>query len=145
MANKGNYKIKNYKKYRGNVDNIVYRSSWECKCMTYFDTNPNVLWWTSEECIIPYRDPVTGKSRRYFPDFVICVKQIDGSKKTIMIEVKPQHQTQEPKVQKRKTKKYINEVYTYAVNQAKWKAAIEFCKDNKWEFQVITENELFGK
>ena len=35
-----------------------------------------------------------------------------------------------------------SEVTTWAVNKAKWKAAEEFCKDNQWEFKIITEKEL---
>jgi hypothetical protein len=31
---------------------------------------------------------------------------------------------------------------TYAVNQAKWKAAKEFCSDHMWEFIILTEKEL---
>jgi hypothetical protein len=31
---------------------------------------------------------------------------------------------------------------TYAVNQAKWKAASEYCEDRKIEFKIITEKEL---
>jgi len=31
---------------------------------------------------------------------------------------------------------------TYAVNQAKFKAADEFCKDHGWEFMIVTEKEL---
>jgi hypothetical protein len=31
---------------------------------------------------------------------------------------------------------------TYAVNQAKWKAAQEFCDDRRIEFKIITEIEL---
>ena len=40
------------------------------------------------------------------------------------------------------TKRYINEVVTWSVNKAKWKAAEEFCKDQNWEFMLITEKEL---
>ena len=32
----------------------------------------------------------------------------------------------------------------YAVNQAKWKYAQEFCKDNLLEFKIITEEQLFN-
>ena len=39
-------------------------------------------------------------------------------------------------------KSYINEVTNYAVNQAKWKSARNFCKDNLLEFKIITEDEL---
>ena len=42
----------------------------------------------------------------------------------------------------RYTKSYITEVKTYAVNQAKWKAADEWCKDRRIEFKIITEDEL---
>ena len=31
---------------------------------------------------------------------------------------------------------------TYAVNQAKWKPAQEWCKDRLLEFKIITEKEL---
>ena len=47
-----------------------------------------------------------------------------------------------PKPQKKKTKGYIYEVYEYARNQAKWKAAREYCADRMWEFKVLTEDEL---
>ena len=30
----------------------------------------------------------------------------------------------------------------YAKNQAKWKAATEYCEDRLWEFKVMTEKEL---
>jgi hypothetical protein len=59
-----------------------------------------------------------------------------------MVEVKPLRQTKQPKKQKRQTKAYITEVVTYAINQAKWEAAKEYCKDRGWEFMLITEKEL---
>jgi len=142
MAYSGKFRPRNPKKYRGDPSKIVYRSSWEARCMSYFDKNENVIWWSSEEIIVPYRSPVDGKVHRYYPDFIIKVKQKDGGIKTIMIEIKPEYQKKEPKVQKRKTKKYINEVFTYAINQAKWKAASSFCKDRLWEFYVLTEKDL---
>jgi hypothetical protein len=59
-----------------------------------------------------------------------------------IIEVKPAAQTQPPAVQKKPTKRYITEVMTYGVNQAKWKAAAEYCADRKWSFHIFTEREL---
>jgi len=59
-----------------------------------------------------------------------------------MIEVKPEHQKNPPKKQTRKTQKYINEVVTYATNQAKWEAAEEYCTDRGWEFKVLTEVDM---
>ena len=37
---------------------------------------------------------------------------------------------------------FITEAKTYAVNQAKWRAADAFAKDNGIEFKVLTENDL---
>ena len=59
-----------------------------------------------------------------------------------LIEVKPLKQTTKPKKPKRQTKGYIREAFEYARNQAKWKAAREYCADRMWEFKVITEKEL---
>ena len=30
----------------------------------------------------------------------------------------------------------------YNINQAKWKAAKEYCKERNWEFEIWTEKEL---
>lgn len=142
---KGFYKPKNPSKYLGDPTNIVYRSSWERQCMLYFDKNPNILEWGSEEIIIPYRSPLDNRVHRYFVDFVIKAKTASGQIETTLVEVKPYIQTQPPKSQQRKTRRYLNEVTTYLVNEAKWKAATEFCKDRKWKFQIITENDLGRK
>jgi hypothetical protein len=139
---KGYYKPRNPKKYQGDPSNIIYRSGWERMCMVYFDNNPNVLRWGSEEVVIPYRSPIDGRLHRYFPDFLIKVRTAKGNTDTILIEVKPYAQTIPPKVRSRKTKRFINEVKTYGVNSAKWDAAYKYCKDRKWKFQFITEKEL---
>lgn len=139
---KGKYKVKNPDKYVGNHQKVIYRSSWELKCMNYFDRNPNVIQWSSEELAIPYISPIDKKMHRYFPDFVIQVISQDGSKKTLMIEVKPEKQTKPPEKRKRTTKRYIEEVRTYGINTAKWHAAEEYCADRKWEFKILTEREI---
>jgi hypothetical protein len=110
--------------------------------MHKFDLEDWVISWSSEEVIVRYKSPVDGKWHRYFPDFVIKVKNDKGELKTWMIEVKPKKQTKEPIPQRRVTKQYITEVTTWGVNQAKWKAATEFCKDRKWEFVIFTEDQL---
>ena len=110
--------------------------------MVYCDNQTKILEWGSEEIVLPYRSPIDNKVHRYFPDFYIKVKESNGKIKRYIIEIKPKKQTVEPKMKKRKTKGYIYEVYEYARNQAKWKAAEEFCKDRMWEFKVLTEDEL---
>lgn len=139
---KGLFRPKNPQKYVGDHTNIVYRSSWEARVMDWLDRNPDVLSWNSEEIIVPYVSPVDGRYHRYFPDFLIKVRTKDGASRTIMLEVKPKRQTKEPTPQKRITKRYITEVTTWGVNQAKWKAANEYCMDRGWEFKLITEDHL---
>ena len=76
MPNKGRFRPKNPQKYKGDANNIIYRSTWEIKVMNYLDDNPNVIWWGSEELPIPYYSPVDKKMHRYFPDFIAkCEKQ----------------------------------------------------------------------
>ena len=142
MAYKGKYQPSNSKKYKGDPTNIIYRSLWERKFMVYCDKNENVLEWGSEEIALPYRSPIDGRVHRYFPDFYIKVRESTGQIKKYIIEIKPQKQTVEPKPRARTTKSYLYEVYTYATNQAKWRAAEEFCKDNMIGFRILTENDL---
>ena len=139
---KGKYKVRNYKKYKGDPTGVVYRSLWERKFMKWCDGNPNILEWWSEELAIPYYDPVQKKWRRYFPDFWMIVKEKNGKVESYLVEVKPKREVEGPKPQKRKTKKYLREVFDYATNQAKWQAAQEYCNDRLWKFMLVTEREL---
>jgi len=135
---KGKYQPKNPKKYKGDYTNITYRSSWELRVFNYMDRNPDVIAWSSEEIVIPYRSPIDGRYHRYFPD--VYMKTKNGTE--YLLEIKPFHETQPPKKKSRVTKKYLNEVKTWGINSAKWEAAHEYCADRKWKFQLITENEL---
>ena len=141
-THKGYFKPRNPQKYKGDPSNIIYRSSWELKLMMRLDADPNIITWGSEELFIPYRSPIDNKIHRYFVDFIVTKINKDGTKETALIEVKPFRQTQQPKVQKNITKKYITEVKTWGINEAKWKAAQEFCNDRKWKFYIFTEKEL---
>ena len=142
---KGIFKPKNPTKYRGDANNIIYRSSWEVRVMKYFDDHPSVIWWASEELVIPYYNPIDNRKHRYFPDFLVKARKSDGKIYTMLLEVKPKHQTSEPKVQSRKTRKYITEVMTWGINKAKWEYANEYCLDRGWEFKLITEEDLFNR
>ena len=140
MAYSGRFVPINPNKYLGNPTNIWYRSLWERRVMVHLDTNISVLEWSSEEIIIPYLSPIDNRYHRYFPDFF--VRTTTGA---IILEVKPRAQSIMPEPNKKKTKKYLTEVMTWGVNQAKWKAAEEYCLDRGWKFKVVTEKELFGK
>ena len=130
------------KKYKGDATNIICRSTWERKFCNWCDLNESILEWGSEEFWRPYRSPIDNKTHRYFPDFIIKVKESNGEVKTYVIEVKPKRQTKPPIKKKRVSKSYLYEMKTYSVNQAKWSAANEWCKDRRIQFKIITENEL---
>jgi hypothetical protein len=136
------YKPSNPQKYQGDPNNIICRSSWERKFCRWCDLNESIVSWASEEFSIPYVSPVDNRIHRYYPDYLIKVKEKDGRVKTYVVEVKPKKQTVPPQKKSRVTKSYLHECKTYSVNQAKWKAADEFCKDNRIEFRIITEEEL---
>ena len=113
------YQPRNSKKYEGDPSKIVYRSSWERLFMEWLDLNPDVISFQSEEFYIPYISPVDNRQHRYFVDFK--VKFANGS--TLLIEIKPAHQTKKPVPRKGKKVALLeSEVRTYAVNYAKWKA-----------------------
>lgn len=143
----GVYKPLNPYKYKGNVNNVVYRSGLEFSVMRWLDRHPAVISWSSEEVIIAYRDPVQGRTRRYYPDFWIKVQDKTGLVKEFIWEIKPKKQTRNPgSIQpgQKPSKKFLTEVGTYINNKAKWDAAEEYCKLNGWIFKVITEDEIKG-
>jgi len=140
MTYSGRYKPKNVSKYEGNTSNIKYRSLWERQVMRWLDSNPAVIGWNSEEVVIRYRCKTDGQTHRYFTDFFIRMK--DGKK--YLIEVKPKNQTTPPKEPKRKTKKYLKEVMTYAKNISKWESAKIYAQKNGMIFQVWTEDTIKG-
>ena len=142
MSYKGRFRPKNHKKYKGDPTKVFYRSLWERRFMHYCDNTPSILEWNSEEIVIPYVSPVDNKVHRYFPDFYIKVRNVSCTVRREIIEVKPKRQCLPPKKPQRQTKKYLREVATYGVNQAKFKAAEEYCKNRKYNFRILTEDHL---
>ena len=141
----GRYVPVNPAKYAGDPSKIINRSGWELRVMDYLDKSKNVVSWSSEEVVVPYRSPIDNRIHRYFPDFVAVMQDKDGNVTTNMIEVKPYKQTIAPKPHdgKRKlTKRYLMEVATYGINSAKWTAAEDFCADRGWFFKIMTEKDL---
>jgi hypothetical protein len=108
----------------------------------YLDSHPNVVQWGSEELVIPYRSPIDNRVHRYFPDFIVKKKTPEGKIDTVVVEIKPHAQTRPPVVINKPNKRYINEVMTWGVNEAKWRAAAVYCNDRAWKFEILTEKEL---
>jgi len=139
---KGKYRVKLPEKYRGDINNIIYRSLWELRFMKWCDENPSILEWGSETVIIPYISPVDRKVHRYFVDFFIKVRNKSNEIQKYLIEIKPERFTKPPEIPKKKTKKFIDEVFQYGINDAKWKAAFEYCQDRGIKFMILTEKDL---
>lgn len=114
--------------------------------MHWLDQNPNVVKWASESIMIPYViEGETGRKtpHRYFPDFLIEILDKTGSKRVLLVEVKPKKETRPPVQGKRKKKStLLQEQLTYVKNQAKWEAAERWCKRHGAEFAVWTEDHL---
>lgn len=139
MSYKGLFKAKNPKKYAGNANNIVYRSSWELGYMMQLDHDDDVTVWASEELVVHYISPIDQRPHRYYPDFMVKRK----SGKIEMVEIKPLKETKLPEATTNR-RKLIRESMTFAKNQAKWKAAKAYCDERGWKFVILTEVQLFS-
>lgn len=110
---------------------IIYRSSYEKKFITWLESNKSVKYWGSECLKIPYLY-IDGKMHNYYPDYFI--EMVDGS--CIVVEIKPHNQTIKP----------INEncwVYKeYTKNMCKWRATKEFCDAKGYQFKILTEKSI---
>lgn len=142
MAYSGRYMPKNHEKYRGDIRKITYRSLWEKFFMGWLDANPQVVKWNSEEVVIPYFSNADGKKRRYFMDFWFR----DENGQEFFVEVKPKKETQPPTKPSKLTtsakKRYIDDVYTWTVNNDKWQAAMKTAEKNNIKFRLLTEDGL---
>ena len=86
---------------------------------------------------------------RYFPDVILKKRVGEDKYETIMIEIKPKSQTAPPDISKKNktpsgriSRRYLNEVKTFGINDAKWKAARRYCDERGWKFSIMTEEHL---
>ena len=141
----GKFRPKNPEKYKGDVTQIYYRSSWERMFMNWADNNDKIKRWQSEEKAIWYDNPITKRKARYFPDFIVEYERRDGITVQEMVEIKPARQVAGPPTNpKRRTQAWMRSVMTYATNKAKWNAAMEWAEDRGMSFRLLTENDVPG-
>ena len=133
----GKYTLKNPEKYIGGRT-PTYRSSWEFAFCRMCDTNENITKWASESIRIPYRHPFTGKYTIYVPDFFIVYGDRTGKQHVKLIEVKPANHTFKEQLGRSQANKAH-----YVVNQAKWAAARQYCKQKGMYFRVVNEQDIF--
>lgn len=121
---------------------IYYRSSLELDVFRMLDRNSNILSWGSESIIIPYKSPIDNKIHRYFVDLNFTLL-INNKQEKFLVEIKPHSQTLQPTPSNRKSSKtIIYENVMYTINKAKWSAAEEWCKENKYKFLILTEKHI---
>lgn len=138
----GYYKPVKPEKYVGPVP-IIFRSSLEYKFCHYCDQNPYVLKWSSEPFEVRYFNLVDHKYHKYYPDFYIKMKQLDGSVIQYVIEVKPFRKTKKPIKPKKLTVKavqnYRKELNTYTTNFCKLESLKKYAVQRGYEVMLITE------
>lgn len=137
--NERQYIPNNPEKYCGTYP-IICRSSWEYRVCQYFDFHNDVVEWSSENHRIKYWDGTRGRYRIYYPDFYVMFK----GRGRFIVEVKPEKDLRMPKQTGKKSQKTMMlRENTFLVNQAKFKAAKEYCKKIGCQFVVLTEKDLF--
>ena len=133
----GKFVPKNVNKYKGNPNQIFFRSLWEYHLFRWLDGSSDVEEWGSETVVIPYFNLLDKKIHRYFVDIYAKIRDKDGVIRKYLVEVKPYKETIRPKD--------VRMVPKYITNMSKWKAAEEFAKKNGMRFILLTEKELYGK
>jgi hypothetical protein len=160
----GYFKPMNPEKYRGNTNEIIFRSMWEHRFMMWCDIHKNIVKWSSEPVNIPYLNPcarlVNGvyepAIHNYYVDFFITVKKDDLPAESWLIEIKPGMQVptteqiqrlhkmiNEGSKTDKKIKRFNRELKTLLVNRAKFLAAKKFAKERGCKFSVCDEHFLF--
>ena len=144
--NQGYYKLINPEKYIGDASQIIYRSLMELKFCNLCDVSEKILKWASEAISVTYVHPLKKKKCQYFPDFVIEVRQKDGSVKLIMIEVKPMDLTPFSNIPRlshtasqSQIRSHNRRLANIAVNTAKYQAAVQYCLQRRMTYQFLTE------
>lgn len=138
----GKYQLDFPNKYNGDMNDVVFRSSWELIAFKFCDNNPDIIAWSSESVIIPYRG-VDGLMHRYFMDLWIACLQPDGTPKKFLVEIKPKYKLNPPKkTPRKKDQTFLRELNEYLTNQKKWEAAREWCRVNNMTFLIWTEDVL---
>ncbi len=131
----GFFKPKNPEKYKGNKEEIFYRSGLERRFMSFLDNCPLIQSWSSETTIITYINEIDGKYHRYYVDNWIKLH----NNKEYLIEIKPKRQCSPPR---KNSKQYLAESLEFVKNQSKWHYATKYANKNNMEFKVLTEKEI---
>ena len=90
---------------------------------------------------MPYSGKFTPKNPSKYRGDPTNIIYRSSWERRVMNYLDNEKQTKAP-TQKRKTKTFISESITYAINQEKWRAADLFCREHGWQFMLVTEKDL---
>lgn len=100
---------------------MFYRSSWELKFAEFLDCEEKVISYISEPFLVKYIDK-NGVEKFTRPDFLVTLATCK-----ILVEIKPVG------------------LLKFKNNEQKINGLIEYCKDNKIKFKLVTKKELFSE
>jgi hypothetical protein len=141
---------------------VVYRSSWEQTVMIWLDNREDITRWGAECVSIPYQKThfdggdTKIKVHTYYSDFYYEQLRKDGTKKRVVVEVKPMKDykmvlaLQAGKLEvpdsgnAKKLKNFEYDLKMAYTNQQKWNTMIAFCEKKGFDFIIITEDHLKG-
>lgn len=161
----GYYRVKNVEKYIGDINLIIYRSSWEMALCKWCDVSPSVLRWSSEPIKIPYADrvskleeckklgldpnnPRNWVTKNYHIDFWIEINKGGDKPEKWFIEVKPKYKLKKPQLvlktaSLKEQRKFNNAAKEYLINEAKFAAINDWAKKNDAKFYIFTEDVMY--
>jgi hypothetical protein len=145
----GKYKVQNPEKYLGDLNNVVYRSSYERAFCVWCDESDDITKWESEPFAIPYISQVDNKQHHYFIDFYAKIKDATGQEVDYLIEVKPKSRLVRPIYPKpatsKKIKSFNDQAKEYIRNLSKFAAAKKYAASIGYKFIIVTEDHLFNR
>lgn len=132
--NSGKYIPKYPEKYSGDLNNIIYRSSYELKAFEMIEEKISksdfIVSWSSEDIELSYEN--NSVDHIYIVDL-----KLETKNGIYLIEIKPEIQTRPPE---KETIYYNSDIYHK--NMKKWMAAKDYCLKRGWKFQLWTERVL---
>jgi hypothetical protein len=163
ITHQGYYKnLANPDKYIGDVNLIIYRSSWEFSFIKWCDALPSILRWSSEPIKIPYlnkiakleeckkfglnpNNPKNWVVSNYHIDFWVEINKGGERPEKWFIEIKPKDKLKKPTLLKenasiKEQKRFNTLAKEYLINEAKWQAMADYAKKNNSKFYVFHED-----
>jgi len=160
----GYARIKNSDKYIGDINLIIYRSSWEFAFIKYLDMSPSVIRWSSEPIKIPYYDrvskleecaklgldpnnPVNWEIKNYNTDFWFEIDKGEKTTEKIFAEIKPSYKLKKPSPPDKnaplKEQRIFNKAAKeYLINESKFIAIKTWAEKHGAKFYIFTEKNL---